>query len=390
MIDNPAVGLAALAVASLACSAFCQACVAKRSPGPVRSASATLLLAIHFASPLVFDTTTGTCMCALLAAALFGWWGSMRVLACVLSGTGALVDCADRSYAVFYAAYFLPVTLAPAGGKGDSSKGSGTDADQDDAPDGGTPSPRVLLFRFCFKVLLMFAVLAALDPYDNGTAPHRFLERGQLLGDALWSVTVLLSASGLMDFSGAAAGLTLGLPVRDAFRSPLFAVSLCDFWGRRWNLTAVRLLRDCCYRPLRAVHAPRALAMLSTFAVSGLAHEIIFMYGSGERYDRRVAGRWCAFFVAQGGLCAAEVALGLARGPAHRRPSEGGGALAALELGLRRLVCVSIVLACARSLFLAPAYAVGWADQTSHTMLFLPRLLLTALGLDVPLAAGGR
>ena len=379
-IADPGRGLAAIFAASLALSAFCQRHVARAPAGPRRSAAVALLLAAHFASPLAFETGTGACVCAMLSATLFGWWGTMKVLACVLSAAGPLSHSAHASPATFYAAYFLPVTHAP-GACGDEAE--------------GTPSARALCARFVSKLGLMLCVLAALDPRDDGTPAHAALRAGTVCGDLLWALTVLLAASGMMDFSGALAVLALGVPVREAFRSPLAATSLCDFWGRRWNLTAVRLLRACCYEPLRASGVPRAVATGATFAVSGLAHEAIMAYGSAERYGPHVSGRWLAFFVVQGALCAAEAALGLAHERVHARgqPSgAGGGAvgvLGALELSARRLACVGIVFASARPLFLAPAYAVGWPHLLSSSMLRVPRLVLRAAGVNVPLAAVG-
>jgi hypothetical protein len=146
----------------------------------------------------------------------------------------------------------------------------------------------------------------------------------------------------------------------------------------------VRLLRDCCYRPLRGKGLGRVPAALATFALSGAAHELIMAQGSAGRYGPRVAGRWCAFFVSQGALVGAEAALGLAHGPAARA---GAGRLGALELALRRAACVALVLACARPLFLAPAYDVGWPWLLSGSLLAVPRRLLRAAGLPVPFAA---
>jgi len=40
-------------------------------------------------------------------------------------------------------------------------------------------------------------------------------------------------------------------------------------------------------------------------------------------------------------------------------------------------------------LFLAPAYAVGWPHLLSSSMLRVPRLVLRAAGVNVPLAAVG-
>eukprot|EP00808_Paulinella_micropora_P030634 g16623.t1 len=62
-------------------------------------------------------------------------------------------------------------------------------------------------------------------------------------GDTGWGLLVLLATSGLMDVP-AAFVLWLGFQVDEHFRAPLFSTSFIEFWGSRWNLTAVRLLRE--------------------------------------------------------------------------------------------------------------------------------------------------
>mmetsp|Transcript_35227 Transcript_35227/g.81579 ORF Transcript_35227/g.81579 Transcript_35227/m.81579 type:complete len:95 (+) Transcript_35227:687-971(+) len=90
-------------------------------------------------------------------------------------------------------------------------------------------------------------------------------------------------------------------------------------------------------------------------------------------------------------LCAVESLLGLAGGPSRSVITGvgGGGLLAWLELALRRLACCSLVLACARPLFLAPVYEMGIPWLLSSAMLRGPRLALNALGVELPFVAVG-
>ncbi|KAA8523608.1 hypothetical protein F0562_010031 [Nyssa sinensis] len=102
----------------------------------------------------------------------------------------------------------------------------------------------------------------------------------------------------------------LGLELEPQFNEPYLATSLQDFWGRRWNLMVTSILRPTVYYPLRRIStgilgrkwAP-VPAILATFSVSGLMHEIIFFYLT------RVGPTWEVtwFFVLHGICTAAEV-----------------------------------------------------------------------------------
>lgn len=77
----------------------------------------------------------------------------------------------------------------------------------------------------------------------------------------------------------------LGLEIQPHFNDPLLSTSLQDFWGRRWNLMVSRVLRPTVYKPIIGFSehaighewAPLP-AIMGTFLVSGLMHELIFYY----------------------------------------------------------------------------------------------------------------
>ncbi|KAI9184959.1 hypothetical protein LWI28_002878 [Acer negundo] len=79
----------------------------------------------------------------------------------------------------------------------------------------------------------------------------------------------------------------LGLEIEPQFNEPYLATSLQDFWGRRWNLMTVGILRMTVHEPLKYFFRPiigRELAVfpcvMAVFTVSGLMHEVIFYYVS--------------------------------------------------------------------------------------------------------------
>ncbi|MCL7028978.1 hypothetical protein MKW94_020582 [Papaver nudicaule] len=111
-------------------------------------------------------------------------------------------------------------------------------------------------------------------------------------------------------FSASLALLILGLhDLEPQFIDPFISTSLQDFWGRRWNLMVTNILWLTVYLPIRSF-CSRILgrkwatlpAILLTFLVSGLMHELIVYYVT------RVYPTWevTCFFVIQG-VC---IALG--------------------------------------------------------------------------------
>jgi hypothetical protein len=127
------------------------------------------------------------------------------------------------------------------------------------------------------------------------------------------------------------------------FVAPLSAPSFADFW-RRWNPPFAYLVQYYVYRPLRRI-APRPLAILASFAVSGfLLGDLPF--GDGvELFD----GRCCVpdvtiLMTCFGVLVVATKALrmNLADCPAWARVAANAALLAAgfalkhLVLGVRR------------------------------------------------------
>lgn len=77
----------------------------------------------------------------------------------------------------------------------------------------------------------------------------------------------------------------LGLELEPQFNEPYLSSSLQDFWGRRWNLVVSRTLRPSVYDPVLCVSArfmgrkwAQLPAVVCTFLVSALMHELIFYY----------------------------------------------------------------------------------------------------------------
>ncbi|GFY90649.1 MBOAT (membrane bound O-acyl transferase) family protein [Actinidia rufa] len=77
----------------------------------------------------------------------------------------------------------------------------------------------------------------------------------------------------------------LELELERPFNEPYLSTSLQNFWGRRWNLIVSDILRSIVYHPVRSICSPLigkkwavVPAVLATFFVSGIMHELIFYH----------------------------------------------------------------------------------------------------------------
>lgn len=128
---------------------------------------------------------------------------------------------------------------------------------------------------------------------------------------ALYCCHVYLGVELVLAVTAAPVRAILGLELEPQFNEPYLATSLQDFWGRRWNLMVTSILRPTVYHPVRRVSA-RVLgnrwalppAILATFVVSGLMHEVIYYYLSRASPTWEVT--W--FFVLHGFCVVVEVA----------------------------------------------------------------------------------
>jgi hypothetical protein len=104
-----------------------------------------------------------------------------------------------------------------------------------------------------------------------------------------------------------------GIDARHIMHKPLFAASLVDFWGRRWNLAFRDAAHRFVFQPL-VPHVGAAGATLGVFLVSGLIHDAVISLAAGGGW-----GLPTLYFLIQGGAVLLERSrfgrrLGLGRG----------------------------------------------------------------------------
>jgi predicted DCC family thiol-disulfide oxidoreductase YuxK len=85
-----------------------------------------------------------------------------------------------------------------------------------------------------------------------------------------------------------------GVNAQPIMREPLRAISLADFWGRRWNAAFHFLANDFAFRPLSRKRGAVAATLL-VFLFSGLIHDFIISLPAGGGY-----GLPTAYFLIQG------------------------------------------------------------------------------------------
>ncbi|KAJ1380403.1 Wax synthase domain [Sesbania bispinosa] len=116
----------------------------------------------------------------------------------------------------------------------------------------------------------------------------------------------------VLALSAAPVRAMFGFEMEPQFNEPYLCTSLQDFWGRRWNLMVTSILRPTVYDPVRRFSTrfvgpsrDAPVAMLTTFLVSGLMHELIYYYLARAPPTWEVT--W--FFVLHGVCTAAEVTV---------------------------------------------------------------------------------
>jgi hypothetical protein len=74
-----------------------------------------------------------------------------------------------------------------------------------------------------------------------------------------------------------------GVRVTPIMRRPVAAVSLAEFWGRRWNIAFRDLAHRFVFVPV-AQRRGHKTALWASFAVSGLAHELVISVPAGAGF----------------------------------------------------------------------------------------------------------
>lgn len=123
--------------------------------------------------------------------------------------------------------------------------------------------------------LLLFSILIKIYDYKDNLHPKVLW--------LLYCFHIYFVLELLLAMFAAIARSLMSLELEPQFDDPYLATSLQDFWGKRWNLMVSNILRPTVFVPVHHVSTiligkklAALPAVIATFFVSGLMHELIF------------------------------------------------------------------------------------------------------------------
>lgn len=137
--------------------------------------------------------------------------------------------------------------------------------------DEGVYGLRLMLLGFIKKLVIADALTKYVDVIFNNVTNYRGLSF--IIASFLFTFQIYCDFSGYSDIAIGAARL-LGIELMDNFKSPYFAQSIKEFWGR-WHISLSQWFRDYIYIPLggnRVKKIRNNWNVFITFLVSGLWH----------------------------------------------------------------------------------------------------------------------
>ncbi|KAG6743551.1 hypothetical protein POTOM_052250 [Populus tomentosa] len=177
------------------------------------------------------------------------------------------------------------------------------------AEDRDTPSQKIapkglkshLNYALKFLLLVIFGCIYTKEGYFH---PKFIL--------FLYVIHIYIGLELILAMFGALARACLGVELEPQFDEPYLSSSLQDFWGKRWNLMVTNILHPTVYSPIRSTFSrwfakkwASLPAVMGTFLVSGLMHELIF------HHIGRQMPKWevTCFFLLHGFCLAIEIGI---------------------------------------------------------------------------------
>ncbi|XP_027341109.1 probable long-chain-alcohol O-fatty-acyltransferase 1 [Abrus precatorius] len=269
-------------VIAITCLCYCYYIASKIPKGFLRLLSIIPVIYIFLILPLNLSSPSSCSITCFLLV----WLGTFKLL--LFSFNQGPLVLSHPNIAHFISIASLPIELK-----------------QQHPPTQKTTTPEVEKpkWHMLLKVLLLTLILCVYS-YKERLPPQFII--------VLYCCHVYLSAEITFALCAVAVRTIFGCEIEPQFNKPYLCTSLQDFWGRRWNLTVTHILRPTVYDPVRRISTQfvgptcaKSAAMLTTFLVSGLMHELIYYYVS------RAPPTWevTCYFVLHGVCTAAEVVV---------------------------------------------------------------------------------
>lgn len=150
-----------------------------------------------------------------------------------------------------------------------------------------------LLLLFVLKLVLVWCLVNVLVYIPSAIVCH-----------IIYAFLLYLFCSLLLDLC--AAICKPWFPLATHFDKPFLSNSLSDFWSKRWNVQAAKTIYYTVYLSIcpssqRCPQWRRLVAVICTFMVSGIMHELLLF-----RINGKVSGEWFIFFSLHGILLVIE------------------------------------------------------------------------------------
>ncbi|KAL9237048.1 hypothetical protein vseg_011638 [Gypsophila vaccaria] len=204
-------------------------------------------------------------------------------------------------------------------------------------------------WNYIIKGSLLAIILKAYD--FNDLIPEKLLR-------TLYGFHIYFALEIILACVAKAANCFLGFELEPQFNEPLLSTSLQDFWGRRWNLMVTSILRPTVYLPTSKLctkfvgrETAKLVAVMATFVVSAMYHELIFYYLGRVAPTFQVT--W--FFILHGFCLCAELAVKRHFGRTLRVPRS-----------LSVAATIGFVVATGLWLFMPPLLRAGLASKGLH------------------------
>lgn len=250
---------------------------------------------------LILPLSLHTLHLGISTAFFLCWLGNFKLLMFAF-GKGPLSD-SSLSVSSFIALACLPIKFKPKS----SDHESAIQLLQ------GTKS----IWNYAVKLLVLILLLGGYERYYGDQHPW-----AHWLIQVIYCCHLYVAMEIILAVVGGLAGSILGIEIEPPFNEPYLSSSLQDFWGRRWNIMVTRVLHPSVYEPVLNIStrvtgrkwAPLP-AMLSTFAVSAIMHELLFYY-MGRKWP---TWKLSCFFLLHGVCLVIEVAIKKTIGGPRRR-----------------------------------------------------------------------
>ncbi|KAF9607736.1 hypothetical protein IFM89_000083 [Coptis chinensis] len=204
-----------------------------------------------------------------------GWLANFKLILFAFGKDDTLSINPSTSLLHFIVAVAFPVRIKPNSSQRIQNKETPSTA--------STKQDSKLNIIFVINVLIWAVMVQAYA--NNIVFKQETLFMKPIVAQFLYSARMLFGTQVMFVLQAALAEPLIRQETEPQFNEPYLSTSLQDFWGKRWNRTVNSLLKYTIFQPTKSLLTPIFgkrwtihLAILATFVVSGLMHELMHFY----------------------------------------------------------------------------------------------------------------